>query len=151
MTRSILECRTYQRGDLDKVDALPAFRIEREWVKDGEPYLDRPPHQAWTMTRDGEPVACAGITPEEVDGATVAGLWGFVGSLSLREWAVIDARVRDQIRLLRERHGLKRLYSTARADNPKARAYLARLGFVDLAPFLAPNEGDEYLMMERVL
>lgn len=136
MARPVLALRAYEVGDIDAVEATPDFVAERA----GEP---EPTGFAWTITRDGQPIACGGAAHPSPG---VFGVWSYLSGLSLREWVFAARATEEKLAFLIDTLGAERL--VAYAGRPASVAFLERLGFREIELFILPG-GDPAHLMER--
>jgi hypothetical protein len=133
----VVAVRAYEPGDLDLIDALPAFRAERAREPDWAPSDGL----AWTLLRDGQPVGCAGV---EIDSDGHGQLWSYLSQLGQREWVFAGVYVRAVLKAL----ALPAYCAMCWASAEKAMPYLSRLGFDRIATETL-GEGDIHHMQRR--
>lgn len=144
--RGRLELREMRLGDLRAITPRADFAAEQRRL--GEPLRNGPPGGlAYTLTRNGFPIACGGFKPS---GASRWTAWTYTTNLTRREWAMVARAGRHGLRLLDER-GIRTVEMIVLADQETALSYARQLGFraAELLELPPEWEGASYRVMRR--
>ncbi|WP_174301165.1 hypothetical protein [Caulobacter sp. S45] len=124
--RPALGFRPYRHGDADQIDARADFAAEQAAM--GWPLRQaRPRGEAWTITRDGQPIGCGGVAYDRQD--KVWRGWLYLSDLSRREWAHALRTSKHALDYVDQHAGVS-IEASAMFENKAALRTLHRLGFV---------------------
>ena len=127
---------SYTEGDVYKLDI-------REGDGLGIPPMDQPP-PAWTMKKDGRPIACGGVVHV---GGGIGVVWVQVTDEARGYGLKLCRFARIAMKIVFEDMKFHRVQATVRADRPEYRRWAELMGFEceGLMKKAAPDQSDLYL------
>ena len=127
---------SYTEGDASKLDI-------REGDGLGIPPMDQPP-PAWTMKKDGRPIACGGIVHV---GGGIGVVWVQVTDEARGYGLKLCRFARTAVRIVFEDMKFHRIQATVRADRPEYMRWAELMGFEceGLMKKAAPDKTDLFL------
>ena len=127
---------SYTEGDVYKLDI-------REGDGLGIPPMDQPP-PAWTMKKDGWPIACGGVVHV---GGGIGVVWVQVTDEARGYGLKLCRFARIAMKIVFEDMKFHRVQATVRADRPEYRRWAELMGFEceGLMKKAAPDQSDLYL------